>query len=499
MPNKSDVDLVAVFSVEAESPTARLNILRDLNLRIASLEADLLPVLEWEDATAPITSVVTLTQQELSLNVHKSGVADFFTVNKFLRLLAPEDSPKALVVSSEKDNRTQHEAMFQILEACQGYRNEYLSVSANGRRKVDDWDDVDPIPKTIARYSAQLRYALCRLENETKFDVNLGNAFVLQSLARESSRRDEKPIHDLHDWLLVRMGGRGERLPLSPDQHVLLLEILNDIALEGIRYASVSPNENDLDSSHEEENIAPMKGGVVIVAPSGDEDELRKDEYLGACENEELLIEYCRDLLAVDDYQIGLAKLLREGEVKSDLINRALGNFADIFARKHLRPLFELGCLLYDHMEIAHEVFRKIVSKGITLSELDSLCVYVPNTASNRLCRIFFNSFYELKSNSLSFEFALRSSAFARYCTRIDSERMLEILKNWRNSDSFSSANIGDAVSCIVRLVDQSESTGDVRSIMYELRRWRREGILDEVLEHDDSMQNNIIRVLDRL
>ncbi|WP_299980688.1 toll/interleukin-1 receptor domain-containing protein [uncultured Pseudoteredinibacter sp.] len=225
-------------------------------------------------------------------------------------------------------------------------------------------------------------------------------------------------------------------------------------------------------------------------------EEPNQDAYYKACEEESLFIEYCNDVLSVGDFQIGVTKLLREGVVETGKVNEILNNFTQVFSPKHYRVLFQLGCLLYDYVDIEDNIFDVLGRKGVEPKVLESLSAYIPNKSSYKLSRIFFNAFYELKTGPIEFGSALRSDSFALYCSRIDNQRTLHILQSWRKASWFTGALVADAVSCVVDLVDKSESIDDIRYIKYELKNWGEDGLLDENMNPKDYAWDGVRRIL---
>jgi formylglycine-generating enzyme required for sulfatase activity len=65
--------------------------------------------------------------------------------------------------------------------------------------------------------------------DETEFDVNRGLDFCTTML--EQAVKTDGRLRELRDWLSVRRGGRGDRTPMSPRDHLLFYEILYQEAL----------------------------------------------------------------------------------------------------------------------------------------------------------------------------------------------------------------------------------------------------------------------------
>lgn len=195
----------------------------------------LLPILSWSRASKPIVSVVAVSDHEIEWNVHKGGSSNFFSSSQFLELGIPDSICVRLIDDDEGIFHARHKVYIKCIEACQNARNRYLSVSSNGKSVDLSWDGDDFIPKEISRYAAQLKYELRRPDDNTRYDLNSGNMFVLDMVQKYVSQTPEDLSKGLLDWLAVRMRGRGKERPLNPPEHMLLFEILGSRAAEGLK------------------------------------------------------------------------------------------------------------------------------------------------------------------------------------------------------------------------------------------------------------------------
>lgn len=216
----SDLDLIVLFNEELAA-TARVERLLLLRKHKKELELFMIPALHRTNCVDPGASLVPITALELQANIHKSGARSFFERNIFLNLKTEEQSislPNAGIATLIDDNR-------QALEYSQKIRNQFLAVSGNGTGGLDNFDGLDPLPKTLARVAAQLAP---NAEEGEWYDTRLGLEYLYAELAR---RRDESDrFKSLYRSMSVRRGGNGRRRPLSELDQLLLAEILYDLA-----------------------------------------------------------------------------------------------------------------------------------------------------------------------------------------------------------------------------------------------------------------------------
>ena len=234
MLDKSDIDLVIQLPTSAVLPEDRLVRLQEIFECLSTLEPKLLPLLKWSNASDPIVSVVAVTSFELIHGIHKSKQSNFFSSSDFIDLLLPERPQRPLLTHDAAQFYAQHKAAVSVVCAAQSYRNEYLSISANGTRSASSWDSSDLIPKAVAREAAQLRYFIRQTDQESQFDINRGTMFILEELDKYREQTGGKAISSLCDSVMARSGGRGERLPLTPEHQMLLWEVLWQVSVDTI-------------------------------------------------------------------------------------------------------------------------------------------------------------------------------------------------------------------------------------------------------------------------
>ncbi len=214
----SDLDIVCVLP-EPNDAFERLEALKILHKHKAALELQMILELKRQTCVEPGVSVVPITSLELQANIHKSGARSFFNKNFYYDLIA-KDQTLGLPSAGTRALKDEHR---QAIEYVQKIRNEYLSVCANGTGGLKAFVGTDPMPKTLLRVAAQL--APDAMEGEW-YDTRLGLELMF-SILRD--RRTENLVSKtLFDRVSIRRGGRGQENGLSPEDQVLLAEMLFD-------------------------------------------------------------------------------------------------------------------------------------------------------------------------------------------------------------------------------------------------------------------------------
>ena len=232
--NLSDIDLVVKFQDYCVSASDRINACVGLLREIELLERDMLCLLKRSNADNPIISIVAATQFEIKYGFHKDGKRDFYLCNDFLKLSFNPTKAKPLTVERDDKIHNIFENAIPTLYAAQKYRNQFLRISANGKRSVKDWDEIgQALPKEICRTAAQLRYLIDKPSDNSLTDVNEGLAYVSHLLYGNAKNDENQKV--LHKWLIARQGGRGPKVSLNPQANLLLLEVLFDVAINFIK------------------------------------------------------------------------------------------------------------------------------------------------------------------------------------------------------------------------------------------------------------------------
>jgi HAD superfamily phosphoserine phosphatase-like hydrolase len=220
-PRSSDLDLVVKMPLHLTFAPARtqwLNMLRPLK---QAFELSLIPILGRADASKAIVSIVPVTEFELSRDIHKDGVRNFFRCNSFMDLLqSGATSSPLLNCQPERVD----DARRQICQFAQTTRNMFLAVSASQLCPLVPWDhDSDPLPKDLMR-----RAAVASQIKGRKYDLQVGLDRVTNYLYEH---RDTDPSYlNLHNWLSIRRGGRGSKTALAPESYMLFAEIILDMS-----------------------------------------------------------------------------------------------------------------------------------------------------------------------------------------------------------------------------------------------------------------------------
>lgn len=223
LAERSDVDIIVVFSPAVRSPWSRVEACECLLPQIAALEDELTTLL-GRDRTSRVTSFVAVTDYELENDIHKSGVAEFFTTNFFLDLLL--QTPPAPLSGSRSNIPMAH---LVPVQHAQKIRNLFLAISAEDVQVLQPWNDAtDAVPKDLARTAAQFEYFVKELDGD-RHDVNRGLEYV-SDMVNEAATRCVK-CRDLKRWLAARRGGRGVRRALQQSEYLLLWELLAEEAI----------------------------------------------------------------------------------------------------------------------------------------------------------------------------------------------------------------------------------------------------------------------------
>jgi hypothetical protein len=232
----SDVDLICRFEppntyfkrwksvVQAVEPAGHLNLL-------------LLRKLGREDASKPIVSIVPVSQLELDQGLHKDKAAQFFSHNNFYSV----STRKIATIGNEhRASEAKLDARFDAVREAQRYRNKMLSVAPSGARTVEPFEGPDVLPKNLSRCAAQIRWARQpKCNEEQRFDVNEGFVYMTQVLT--ARRNEASEVNDLLQRMMIRMGGRGAVGPLTPEDQLLLWEILSDDATLTLHFDEDDP------------------------------------------------------------------------------------------------------------------------------------------------------------------------------------------------------------------------------------------------------------------
>lgn len=219
----SDVDL-AVTLLETDHSNA-LNRVRQINLLKESkrdLELKLMRILQASGLT-PIVSLIPLTSIEIECDIHKDLHRPFFGENIFQDAITKEifeNLPNAGTLDPPRYGKNG-------IAFAQKTRNLFLAEAPNSTLTLQDFSGEDPLPKALMRASAQTaRYVGETEETGAEFDLKEGLDYLANLLY--SKRTDDQAYRKLSDKISNRRGARGYKEPLSPDDQLMLAEILYD-------------------------------------------------------------------------------------------------------------------------------------------------------------------------------------------------------------------------------------------------------------------------------
>jgi hypothetical protein len=227
--DSSDIDLIVILS--NSSPLNRARLCQKLQKAKLELELLLLPILQRKNKTKPIVSLVLVTENEVTWDIHKEKSLTFFrdNKNKFLNLLEESDT----LISIGLDNREALADIIQALEKAQDYRNKYLSLSPN---KSKEENEQDTFPKELARSAAQINSFV--KNKKGKFDISLGNSYLIFLLKQKVSKVNNE-WSKLNKKVADRNNGRCTKKPALTDFDLLLLyELLFDKAYKLLKQNS---------------------------------------------------------------------------------------------------------------------------------------------------------------------------------------------------------------------------------------------------------------------
>jgi predicted nucleotidyltransferase len=225
---QSDVDLVVVVPEGMTNAYRRAEWLRALQQKKHALEVGLTTPLKRTEPQKQICSIVAVTTLELKANIHKDGAGGFFTENQFRDLLAKTECRGIPTAGGRSiDERLATEC----LRFVQKKRNVYLGISAGGSVALTPFSDGEPLPKDIARHAAMARQLTDPVELAgAEYDTQRGLDFVSHTLYEVHRRQNQ--FTELHDKLSVRRGARGQVPELSPDDQVLLCEVVFSVVAQ---------------------------------------------------------------------------------------------------------------------------------------------------------------------------------------------------------------------------------------------------------------------------
>jgi hypothetical protein len=230
-PQTGDIDLAYIFTADGTA-VERWNILRELYNQGSNLELLLLRALERHSAAAAIASHCVLTPLEASVGVHKDGHPRLLTGARFVELpwasnLPTERVPITDAVDDEFLQTNQEPA--DVFAFVQKTRNEFLSVAPCGVRTMQPLAvDNDPVSKPLMRLAATLAWFAEQSEIENREDLARGLEYLCDEVLKPAT--DAPEVRVLKERVGVRRRSRGTPHPLTPEDQMLLAELLFDHA-----------------------------------------------------------------------------------------------------------------------------------------------------------------------------------------------------------------------------------------------------------------------------
>jgi hypothetical protein len=221
----SDLDLIVPIPSAIDDPIDYLNWLQKLKAAKSELEKKMFFILQKQDSTKEIISIVPITQLELNHDIHKSGARNFFRTNEFLAINENQIIKGSnLLEYSPLDN----ENAIQVFEAVQSVRNAFLkNTSMKDVRLLEEKMSSDLLPKKLSREAAKVNSIYRGIKTSgDQFNLSYGNDFIK---AKISEKIDSNNLYsDLYNWFDARCGGRSNTNAniLSQENHLLFYEII---------------------------------------------------------------------------------------------------------------------------------------------------------------------------------------------------------------------------------------------------------------------------------
>lgn len=274
----SDIDLVILMPESLSNAIERTNWIESLKMHKSKLEGSFIELFKRKQTNEPIVSIIPITNTELTYDIHKSGVRDFFKDNEFLNLNSNQ-IVNGLI--KEKGLNQLDNIIRNLLEFSQNIRNKYLAIGLIDDKDLLNWQsDIDVAPKELIRSSALAAYVENgKKEVKEKTDLKIGLSHLQHYFY---SRRFEHPLYlKLYDWLSKRLLRKGKLQNLESIDYIFLSEVIFDMALSLI---PIETSEKDIDLSKNriseidinnsiESNFFIAKSGLI----RGDENEIFKE------------------------------------------------------------------------------------------------------------------------------------------------------------------------------------------------------------------------------
>ncbi|MBR0648858.1 nucleotidyltransferase domain-containing protein [Roseomonas terrae] len=222
----SDIDIVIKFGTSMNALQRAIWLEQFLPYK-KQLELTLLQTLERR-VVEPFASVVAVTQIEIDLDIQKENQPSFYSSNIFI------DLPSGTLVGGlpgAASSAPCDRLLAGSISATQKVRHQFLSVAANNRGGLPQFDGDDRVPKPIMRAAAMARALADGLGKGAEYDTRLGLDHLTKFLLNHEA--DNEHLGKLNQLLSERGGARGEGGAIKPFDQLLLAEIVLDLAVDG--------------------------------------------------------------------------------------------------------------------------------------------------------------------------------------------------------------------------------------------------------------------------
>lgn len=231
---ESDVDLISIVDeAYASDAKSRYEVCKNIRASVADLEVALLRAIKRYDSRVPIASINLVTHWETSRCIHKDGAKGLFYMRQFQPTLPLSAPLEQLANYIDDDFHAVNDGLIKLFQCSQTIRNQYLKTNVHDELFLDVNQGTDPIPKKIMRCAAACaafeRDPTRKPDNFESIDPLEGLEFV-SSILNEARFKSDAEITELRKWVAVSRGARGTQSPMTPDQLLLLSEVIFDRA-----------------------------------------------------------------------------------------------------------------------------------------------------------------------------------------------------------------------------------------------------------------------------